>query len=84
MSITRGMEALKTIRKYNEDIRKAKNSGPGAVPPVPLKKKTGKGCHVKWGWEMMLKAWLYLLWRGVCVHLFNSVMRVVKDCRKTQ
>ncbi len=40
--VAKGMEALRTIRKYNEDIQNAKNSGPDAVPPVPPKKKTGE------------------------------------------
>jgi len=40
------LKTLKTIRKYNEDLRNASNSGPDAVPPVPLKIKIGKGSRV--------------------------------------
>lgn len=42
MPESRKIEALNAVRKYNEDIQKAKTSGPDAVPPVPLKKKTSK------------------------------------------
>ncbi len=37
------IHVFNTIRRYNEDIRKAKENGPDAAPPLPLKKKTGKG-----------------------------------------
>ena len=34
-------EVFNTIRKYNEDLMKARESGPDVAPPLPLKKKTG-------------------------------------------
>ena len=33
-------EVFNAVRKYNEDLMKAKESGPDVAPPLPLKKKT--------------------------------------------
>ena len=35
-------EVFNAVRKYNEDLMKAKESGPDVAPPLPLKKKTSK------------------------------------------
>ena len=33
-------EVFNAVRKYNEDLIKARESGPDVAPPLPLKKKT--------------------------------------------
>lgn len=44
------LEALNAVKKYNEDIMKAKERGEDELPPpVPLKKKTSElkeGCSM--------------------------------------
>ncbi|XP_064395436.1 rap guanine nucleotide exchange factor 1-like [Halichondria panicea] len=37
---SRQEEVFNAVRKFNEDVIKARTSGPGQAPPVPLKKKT--------------------------------------------